>query len=330
MLNLYFTSLTPGAGKTALASACVASLIAQGKKARYYKPLSVKTADQDAAFCQDVFGDAAGPAAQLVPKESLQAAIVAHGPTIQKTSQALGAGARLCMDGLDAGDETATHAAEVARLTGAQVIGVVRYQRGMNLAPVLGLRQVFGVQLKGVILNAVPSTSLRIAAEGFTLALEAGGVPVLGIIPEDRLLLSFTVAEYSVRLGGQILNNAEHAGRIVESLLVGANAVDQGELYYSTAENKALITRGDRPDLQFSALNTSTRCLILTNGVSPIPYVLDQAMEQEVPIVVVPMGTLATIEAIEGFIAQSNFHHRDKLARAVQLWDAHVGKRAVE
>ena len=329
MANLYFTSLSPGAGKTALAAACVASLAAQGKKARYYKPLSAKTADQDAAFCRQVFGEAAGPTPVTATQESLREGLDVHAPAVQKAAQTLGADATLCIEGLDASGESAKVSADLARLLGAQVVGVVRYRRGMDLAPVHGLKQVFGQQFKGVVLNAVPATSLRVASEESKPALEAGGVPVLGIIPEDRLLLSFTVAEYSARLGGRILNNEERADQIVESILVGANALDQGEFYYATAENKALITRGDRPDLQFSALNTSTRCLILTHGVSPIPYVLDHAVEQEVPVVVVPKGTLATIEAIEGFIAQSSFHHRDKLARAVQLWDAHVDKRAL-
>ena len=38
------------------------------------------------------------------------------------------------------------------------------------------------------------------------------------------------------------MNNEEQAGRIVESLLVGANAIDPGEMYYGMVDNKALIT----------------------------------------------------------------------------------------
>ena len=48
-----------------------------------------------------------------------------------------------------------------------------------------------------------------------------------------------------------------------------------------------MIVRGDRPDVQMSALGTDMECFILTNGLEPIEYVKYEADEEEVSIVIV-------------------------------------------
>ena len=67
--------------------------------------------------------------------------------------------------------------------------------------------RLFGHRLAGVLLNAGPQHSLREAREEAAPALAGSGVPVLGIVPEDRMLLGFTVSEYSERLDGSVLYN---------------------------------------------------------------------------------------------------------------------------
>ncbi|MBF8299440.1 MAG: hypothetical protein HW397_489 [Dehalococcoidia bacterium] len=310
------------------AAGCRALMATKGREARYFKPFTLNPglADGETAFFRTVFGDdAVLKSPQLIGADDLKDGLGAAASSLQKELASAG-GADICIDGLSAAGDSGKASADIARLGGAEVIAVVRYQRRMDLGPVLGLKETFGDMLRGVALNAVPQQSMREAREEAAPALRRAGVDTVGITPEDRLLLGFSVADYCTRLSGRIMNNMERADEIVESLLVGANALDPGEEYYDRVHNKALITRGDRPDLQFSALNTLTRCLILTNGVEPIPYVLDRAVEQEVPIVVVPEGTLATISAIERFIADPMFHHRDKLARAVAMLDAHLDK----
>ena len=74
--------------------------------------------------------------------------------------------------------------------------------------------------------------------------------------------------------------------------------MDEGALYFSTKDNKAVITRGDRPDLQMSALSTETACLIMTKGIKPIEYVEYAAQEEGVSIVVVDKDTISTLESL--------------------------------
>lgn len=109
----------------------------------------------------------------------------------------------------------------------------------------------------------------------------------------------FSVGELAQHLGGEILNCPERSDELVENLMVGALSVDSGLDYFRRKTNKAVITRGDRPDIQMAALETSTKCLILTGAISPMPIVLHQATEKGVPIIVVKEDTISTLSQLE-------------------------------
>lgn len=49
---------------------------------------------------------------------------------------------------------------------------------------------------------------------------------------------------------------------MVEHLMIGAMDVDSALTYFRRKPNKAVITGGDRPDIQLAALETSTKCTI--------------------------------------------------------------------
>ena len=51
------------------------------------------------------------------------------------------------------------------------------------------------------------------------------------------------------------------------------------------ARNKAVITGGDRADIQLAALETSTKCIVLTGDLYPNAIILARAQECGVPIV---------------------------------------------
>ena len=100
--------------------------------------------------------------------------------------------------------------------------------------------------------------------------------------------------------------------------------LDSGEVYFGTRDSKAVIVRGDRPDVQMSALTTSTLCLVLTGGIEPIEYVLYEAELEEVPVAVVPAETLDAMAALDGLSARARFDHPAKLERLSELVGGHV------
>ena len=116
---------------------------------------------------------------------------------------------------------------------------------------------------------------------------------------EDRRSLALNVGELAELIQGEILNCPEQSGELVENLMVGAMCVDPAPHYFNLKSDKAVITRGDRADIQLGALETPTKCLILTGGAKPLPNILQRAEEKQVPIIVVEKDTAATLSELE-------------------------------
>ena len=95
--------------------------------------------------------------------------------------------------------------------------------------------------------------------------------------------------------------------------MVGGFGMDPGEMIFNTLDKKAVIVRGDRPDVQMSALSTDMSCFIMTGGLDPIEYVKYESTEEEVPILVVDSNTLDTMERINELQNFSKFDHLIKL-----------------
>jgi BioD-like phosphotransacetylase family protein len=73
------------------------------------------------------------------------------------------------------------------------------------------------------------------------------------------------------------------------------------------------VTGGDRLDIQLAALETSTRCLILTGNLYPSSVILSRAEEVGVPVVLVRQDTLTAVEMIDRYRGRMRFHQAKKV-----------------
>jgi len=62
-----------------------------------------------------------------------------------------------------------------------------------------------------------------------------------------------------------------------------------------------------------AALETSTKCLILTGNLEPNPIILGRAEEIGVPVLLVKEDTLTTVQNIESFFGKTRFHQPKKI-----------------
>jgi dethiobiotin synthetase len=186
-------------------------------------------------------------------------------------------------------------APSVIELLDAHVIVVIRYNDGRCT----GLHIYFGPRLMGVVINSVPRRQMRFVHDTARPLLEQRNVPVLAVLPEERLLSSISVQELVEQLNGDIVCCEQETDELVEYLMVGAMTAGSAITYFRSRPNKAVITGGDRHDVQLAALETSTRCLILTGNQPPSQDVLDRAQEVRVPIIVVEPDTLTTVRTVE-------------------------------
>ena len=159
--------------------------------------------------------------------------------------------------------------------------------------------------------------------------MESRGLASLGVIPEDRSLLGVTVGQVASHLKGRYVVGEVLADSLVQHFLVGGFGMDSGLEYFGLRDNKAVIVRGDRPDVQMAALQTPTTCMVLTKGIEPIEYVLNEAELEEVPVVVVESNTLDTMAALSAVQDLARFDHPAKLARYVELLEEHVDVGAI-
>jgi BioD-like phosphotransacetylase family protein len=113
--------------------------------------------------------------------------------------------------------------------------------------------------------------------------------------------------------------------------MVGAMCLDPAPAYFGRKEAKAVITRRDRPDILLGALQTPTRCLVLTGGGDKIdPYVLRGADDKGVAVLVVEQDTPATLERLEACLLGVRFRQEKKLPVLARLLQENLNLKALE
>ena len=82
-----------------------------------------------------------------------------------------------------------------------------------------------------------------------------------------------------------------------------------------------VITGAHRSDIQLAALETSTRCIILTGGLTTNDVVIGKAQSKGVPIISVADDTFTTVDKIGGSMGKANIREKRKVARVRELMD---------
>jgi len=343
MVTLYVCSSEPYSGKALISLALGLRMQQEGRRVGYFKPLGLTPTrvddalvDADALYIAQTLGvaDAVADVSPVVlTHELLNEVVAGRGPNLRALVETAFSRVRRDKDVLivgGAGSATSTGRAlglpapEVARMTGAKTLLVGRYENDRDLDPILAAAQVMGEGVIGLILNGVPRSQLPAVRERVAPGVAARGLEVLGVMPRDAILHALSVRTLAEELGARVLCCEEHLDDLVEHFTVGAMSVDSALRYFRRIPNKAVITGGDRSDIQLAALDTDTRCLILTGDLEPNSRILTRAEEAGVPMLLVPMDTLAVIERVEEMLAKVRVRGPRKLQRAQELLAEYV------
>ncbi len=193
---------------------------------------------------------------------------------------------------------------ESADILDASVILVSRYHSSLIVDSLLQAKEILGDRLLGVMINDVPEEALEHVRHSMVSFLESKGIHIFGILPQSEVLRSVSVHELVKQLNGEVLCCPDRLDLMVESLKIGAMNVNSALKYFRKARNMAVVTGGDRTDLQLAALETSTHCLILTGHLPPTDAVCHRAEDLEIPILSVDLDTLTTVEIIDNAFGQ--------------------------
>ena len=327
MSILYVVSDRRGAGKTAVCMGLASLLRARGMRVAVMKPIADGADDIDAALYAELLGvDTSAWRSDIDTETVTLSDLSAVGGVI---SDAAAQNDIVIVE--SANSLSATNGRIICDNVDAKALVVAGYEADLSHSAVLRAGAPYGGRVVGYIINGVTQykgsdVRANIAPAIAAQASMRGGRGLLGTIPEDRMLLGVTVGQIAAHLDGEFISEEAEEDALVEYLMVGGMSLDPGEYYYGIHDRRAAIVRGDRPDLQMSALSApgSTECLVATGGIAPIEYVRYEAEQEETPIIVVQTDTLDTMAQLDSLLNSSVFGHPQKLRRSVELLERHV------
>ncbi len=344
MKSIYITSVERYSGKTATCLVLGLRLIADGQKVGYVKPLSLQPwktgdhwADEDAGFVKEVLGLEAEPweiSPVVVTHDYLHKLLQNNNQNelmarVKESCQEASQGQDLMIleggGSLREGYAVGLPTPEVAAELGSDVLAIVKYRDEVRLLDdALTAQTRLGDLLKGIIINRVPANRVDFVKNDAIPYLEKKGIPVLGALPETRGLEAISVQEIFDVLNGKWLTSAHDPSALVENIIVGAMTAEGALSTFRKHSHKAVITGGDRADIQLAALETSTTCLVLTGNLQPSPVILKQADEIGVAVILVPGNTIESVEAVDAVVGKTRLAQTAKLDQFQQLFDDHV------
>ena len=327
MPTIYIAGSSSGSGATAVATGIATLLMKYGQKVTVAKALRVDSStsqDSDTAFHQEIFPNNVAPDGWPFVLKQLPAIGSLDEVVSNLKKEPLSQGVMIVegVSGDISDNDRHQIDATLARALEARVILVSN-----DASP--SAAQVLSGQLTGIIVNRVPVHSMHDVETVSAARSQREGIPVLGLLPESRRMLSPNVSEVAEHLGAELINRTAltspeiQLGELVEHFMLGGWFLDQGSYVFGRRENKAVIVRGDRPDLQMAALDTPTVCLILTNGKLPVQYIMHHAKLRQTPILATQVGTLETMERLSNIGERITFHSAHKVQHFAALLEAY-------
>lgn len=189
----------------------------------------------------------------------------------------------------------------LSRKLKSHIIMVSRYQSDLTVDSDIWTKKVveaLGGKTAGQVLNQVHRRDVERVKRFATPAYKKNEVNLLGIIPEETELIAPTVREITEKVKCEILAGKDSLDKVVEDMLVGAMSPESSLTYFRRSIRKAVITGGDRTDVQLAALETDLSALILTGNIYPDIKILSLADDLKVPVLLVPWDTYTTVRTL--------------------------------
>jgi len=181
-------------------------------------------------------------------------------------------------------------------------------------------QKAIGKNMMGVVFNRIPANRLESFRKDIVIPLKKHyGIDTFGLIRMDDQLGSITVGQLFGNVNAKIICGRDHLDMPVEKFAIGAMNLESATRYFRQIRNKAVITGGDRSDIQLAAIETSTRCLILTGNLNPAPLIVSRADERGIPIAVAGTDTFTVVDIVEHLFGHTALRDDVKAKRAVEI-----------
>jgi BioD-like phosphotransacetylase family protein len=339
---LYIASVDSFSGKSLAALAIGLAMRDAGHRVGYFKPLGTLpltvdgvTTDEDARFISGRL-DPEAPLDAICPvllgteiaQQALQGDVGRLPGRIRESYDRVAADRDIVLVGgvgdLSRGSLLGLSAPQVAALLDAKVILLAKLSAEPMVEQVLLAQQLLGDRVGGVIFNFVGPDQQEALKGALGRHLESRGIPVLGMLARDDLLGAITVRELAEHLPAKLLCCEKALDNLIVHFVIGAMGVASAAKYFRQLADKAVITGGDRADIQLAALQTATKAVVLTGNIYPSGPIVARAQQLGVPLLLAPHDTLTTVERIESITGRLRVREGAKVERARALFQKDV------
>lgn len=339
-MTLLVTSPEPSTGKTAVALALAKAAETRGQSVGYMKPKGTprgsavgETFDEDPLLAKEILGldTETSEIEPLVYSPAFLQEVVRGNESPETLHERVEAAFerlesehdRMVVEGSgkpSTGASIDLTDADIADLFDATVILVAPYEEPGDVDDVLAAAERFGDRLGGVLFNAVPDAAFDDLASDVVPFLEGRGVRVYGTIPYQTDLAGASVEDLAEQLDAELLTEEAATDELVQRSVVGAMTVNEALESLGGVRDAALITGGDRTDIQTTALEVSgVRCLLLTGGIRPPEAALERAESAGVPVLLVQTDTKTTVDRAEAAIDSGRTRSKETVDRMGEL-----------
>ncbi len=199
------------------------------------------------------------------------------------------------------------------------VLAIQHWDSDLAIDDILGIKVLIKDRFIGAVINKVPPEQIHHVKEKVVPFLEGKGVKVLGVFKKEKILESVTVRRLMEAINGGLVCGEEKLEEFVENLSIGAMDPETALSYFLRIPNKAVITGIHRTDIQIVAMETSTKCLILTGGMHVNETVIGIAKAKGIPIIVTALDTFTAVDRMEKLMGKAVIREKNKAIKAKEI-----------
>ena len=212
--------------------------------------------------------------------------------------------------------------ASVAKLLKSPVIMVCPGGIGRPIDEIALNKALFdkaGVEVVGAILNKIEPDKLDYVREYAGIGLKRLGVPLLGLLPIEKILTAPNLTQIAEEIEGQWLNGRKGgAKQRVMRVIIGAMTA-KGIVDYLTP-GTLIITPGDRDDIILAAISSARLAggstiagLILTNNIQPHPKLVELLAQTDIPVIAAKGESYTVTSTINRMTVKTQPQDTDKI-----------------
>jgi len=222
--------------------------------------------------------------------------------------------------------------ARVAKLLGAKVILVSSGGIGRPVDEIALNKALFdreGVEVIGAILNKVDPEKMATVAEYAALGLKNHDVPLLGVLPVQKVLSAPNLSQIAEEIDGKWLNGRRSARQRVQRIIVGAMTA-KGIVDY-IQPGVLIITPGDRDDIILAAISSARLSgeriiagIVLTNDIPPHAKLLELLAQTDIPVIAAQEECYTITSKIHSMTVKTQPQDTDKIPVIKKLITDHI------